>query len=443
MQATILWLLIGVVVGALASALLYQRRVRGVNDARVEDQKRVAELQATLTAERNAATEKVALLEQTREKFAETFAAVSSEALNQNNEAFLRLANENLQKFREQASGDFKLTKSEIDGLVKPVADTLKKLEQQVGDLETKREGAYHALTEQVKELATGQSTLGKETRNLVTALRAPATRGRWGEVQLKRVVELAGMVEYCDFVEQETLSTDEGRLRPDMIVKLPNSRCVVVDAKAPLQAYLEAVECTDEDTRKAKLVQHARQVKDHLVKLSSKSYWKQLGESPEFVVMFLPGESFYSAALEQDPQLIEFGADSRVILATPTTLIALLHAVSYGWRQEKLAEDAQRIAQLGADLYVRLNKVVDHITRVGRGLRTAVDAYNDAVGSIESRLLVQARRFRDLAAPTERELEPLQPVDSQVREVRAIESRSLESAEAREEPGEETRDSA
>jgi DNA recombination protein RmuC len=423
MLTSILALAAGLLIGALVAAFVQQRRVEGSRKARVEDQKEVAKLQATLEAERAAADEKVALLEQTREKLAETFASLSVDALQNNNAAFLQLANENLQKFREQASGDFKLTKSEIDGIVKPVSETLKKLEQQVGALETKREGAYQSLTQQVKQLATGQDVLGKETRNLVTALRAPATRGRWGEVQLRRVAELAGMVEYCDFFEQESMTSDEGRLRPDMIVKLPNSRCVVVDAKTPLEAYLEATECSDEDTRKAKLVQHARQVRDHIGKLSSKAYWKQLGESPEFVVMFLPGENFYSAALEQDPSLIEYGADNRVILATPTTLIALLKAVAYGWRQEKLAEDAQMIATLGAELYVRLVKVVEHVSKVGRGLRVSVDAYNDAVGSMESRLLVQARKFREFAAPAEPELDTLQPIDRQVRSIQAAES--------------------
>ena len=415
MVTTILGLVIGMLVGGLAAALLQQRRLNDVQQARVEDQKQVANLEATLFAERNASAEKVALLEQTREKLAETFASLSVDALHNNNAAFLQLANENLQKFREQASGDFKLTKSEIDGIVKPVSETLKKLEKQVGDLEGKREGAYQALTQQV-------TNLDKETRSLVTALRAPASRGRWGEVQLKRVVELAGMVEYCDFTEQETLTSDDGRLRPDIIVRLPSNRCVVVDAKAPLQAYLDAIDCPDEDARQAKLAQHARQVKDHLVKLASKTYWKQLGESPEFVVMFLPGESFYSAALEQDPSLIEFGADNRVILATPTTLIALLKAVAYGWRQEQLAEDAQRIASLGAELYVRLVKVVEHITRIGKGLGTAVDAYNGAVGSLESRLLVQARKFREFAAPVEREIETLLPIERQVRFMDAVE---------------------
>ena len=281
MQTAIVWVLVGAVLGAGAAALIAAARLRAAQAALHEDQKKVVELQATLQAERAAAGDKVALVEQARERLTESFSSLSADALRRNNDEFLRLANENLQKFREQASGDFKLTKSEIDNLVKPVSETLGKLEKQVGELENKREGAYHALTQQVKELATGQSALGKETRNLVTALRAPATRGRWGEVQLKRVAELAGMVEYCDFVEQETIECEDGRLRPDMIVKLPNDRCVVVDAKAPLLAYLEATECTDEDARQERLAQHARQVKDHMMKLASKAYWKQLGESP------------------------------------------------------------------------------------------------------------------------------------------------------------------
>lgn len=415
-------LVLGIVLGAAVVALLEEWRLGVARRDHAADEKRVAELQARLEEQRTAAEEKLALVDATERKLAEMFAGLSSAALQQNNEAFLQLANENLQKFREQASGDFKLTKNEIDTLVKPVAETLKKLEHQVGELEVKREGAYQSLTEQVRSLSDSQVALGKETRNLVTALRAPHTRGRWGEVQLRRVAEMAGMIEYCDFTQQETLSDEDGRLRPDMIVRLPNDRCVVVDAKAPLQAFLEATECTDESDRQACLARHARQVKDHLTKLGSKAYWSKLDESPEFVIMFLPGESFYSAALEQDPGLIEFGVDNRVVLATPTTLIALLHAVAYGWRQEKLADDAQHIASLGAELYSRLVTMTGHITKVGRGLRTAVDAYNDTVGSIESRVLVQARRFRELAAPTERDIDTLEPVDRQVREAQVAE---------------------
>lgn len=414
--------IVGVVLGALAVAVLEEWRLGVARRAHADDEKRVAELQARLEEQRVAADEKLALVEQTERKLGEMFAGLSASALQQNNEAFLQLANENLQRFREQASGDFKLTKNEIDTLVKPVSETLKKLEQQVGELEVKREGAYQSLTEQVRSLTESQASLGRETRNLVTALRAPHTRGRWGEVQLRRVAEMAGMVEYCDFTQQDTLTDEDGRLRPDMIVRLPNDRCVVVDAKAPLQAFLEATECTDENERQACLARHARQVKDHLSKLGSKGYWSKLDESPEFVVMFLPGESFYSAALEQDPGLIEFGVDNRVVLATPTTLIALLHAVAYGWRQEKLADDAQHIASLGSELYARLVTMTGHITKVGRGLRSAVDAYNDTVGSIESRVLVQARRFRELAAPTEREIDTLEPIDRQVREPQVAE---------------------
>jgi DNA recombination protein RmuC len=418
MQATILWLIVGIVAGAGAASLLAERRVRAEKDARFEDGKRVAELEATLTAERNASSEKVALLEETRERLAETFGALSDNALKQNNAAFLQLANENLQKFREQASGDFKLTRNEIDGLVKPVADTLQKLEQQVHGLEEKREGAYRALTQQVGQLAQAQDLLGKETHKLVTALRAPGTSGRWGEVQLRRVVELAGMVEYCDFEEQQSVSSDDGRLRPDMIVRLPNGRCIIVDAKAPTQAYFDAAQCADERERDLKLEQHAGKVKEHLTRLASKGYQSQFDGSPEFVVMFLPGESFFSAALESDRSLLEYGASKNVILATPTTLIALLKSVAYGWNQERLAENAKHIATLGADLYARLVKAMDYVGRIGKGLRTAVDAYNGAVGSMESRLLVQARRFKDLAAAEKPDIEALVPVDSQVREL-------------------------
>jgi DNA recombination protein RmuC len=282
--------------------------------------------------------------------------------------------------------------------------------------MEQTRAGAYSELREQVRSLGDAQNLLRTEASNLVRALRAPQVRGRWGEVQLKRVVELAGMAEHCDFTEQHSVDSEDGRLRPDLVVRLPGGRTVVVDAKAPLSAYLEAVEATDEVHRSALLVDHARQVREHVMALSRKSYWEQLRPTPEFVVLFLPGESFFSAALEQDRDLIEAGAERRVILATPTTLISLLKAVSYGWKQETVAANAERVAELGRELHKRVSDLAGHVARLGKHLAGSVESYNAFVGSLESRVLPTARRFRELEAAGAEIVPEIGPVDSVTR---------------------------
>jgi DNA recombination protein RmuC len=303
---------------------------------------------------------------------------------------------------------------------VEPVRESLAKVDARIHELEKARIGAYATLTEQVRSLIETQTNLRNETDKLVTALRSPSVRGRWGEIQLKRVVEMTGMLDHCDFTVQTALNGEAGRLRPDLLVRLPGGKTIVVDAKTPLEGYLAAVDAADEATRRARLADHARQVRAHLTSLGRKSYWEQFEHAPEFVVLFLPGESFFSAALESDPSLIEFGAGQNVILATPTTLIALLRAVSYGWRQERIAQNAAEISALGKELYKRLSDMGAHWNRVGQALDRAIDAYNGAVGSLESRVMVSARRFEDLkTAPLGVQIAPLEPVDQTARQMR------------------------
>lgn len=388
---------------------------------------RCATLQTELEKDQALFAERQATLEAARDSFADAFKVISADALAKNNQSFLELARATLeaQQAAALASAKTDLDKRQlaIGELVAPVKTSLEKFEQQIQGIEKSRVDAYATLTEQVRAMAEAQGALRMETGNLVKALRAPQTRGRWGELQLKRVVEMAGMLDHCDFREQESTSTEDGRLRPDMVVKLPGGRNIVVDAKAPLAAYLEALEASDEDEKKRKLLDHARQVRDHLKKLGQKAYWEQLQPSPDFVVLFLPGEMFYSAALEADPSLIEAGVDARVILATPTTLIALLRAVAYGWTQQALTENAERISLLGRELYERIATVTEHWGRVGRNLGEAVGAYNKSVASMETRVLVSARKFRDLkVAGEDKEIADLNPVEALPRDVQAPE---------------------
>ena len=350
------------------------------------------------------------------------FKALSADALARNNQAFLELARATLGQTQEAARGDLEMRQQAIVELVAPVRNSLDKVDSQIQELEKARAGAYAALREQVSDLGETQSQLRAETGKLVTALRTPGVRGRWGEIQLRRVVEMAGMLDHCDFVTQAAVTSEEGRLRPDLLVRLPAGKIIVVDAKTPLDGYLQAIEAGDEQTRKARLADHARQVRAHLTALGRKSYWEQFDRAPEFAVLFLPGECFFSAALESDPSLIEFGVGQNIILATPTTLIALLRAVYYGFRQEDLAKNAAEISALGKELFKRLSDMGDHLNKVGKGLERAVEAYNGAVGSFEARVMVSARKFADLkTAPLGVEIAELEPVEKSVRAVQGL----------------------
>jgi DNA recombination protein RmuC len=428
---------IGLLFGSVIAALLLRSRSAGISarlslrekeleaekaslarlqQAYIDVVEGKARVESTLDSERKTSNEKIELVTRASEELRNAFKAMASDALRSNNSSFLVIAEETLKRFQSQAKGDLDARQKAVSDMVAPVRDSLNKVDAQIQQMEVARGDAYGELRSQVQSLITTQKELQSQTGNLVRALRTPNVRGRWGEIQLRRVVEIAGMLPYCDFTEQESVTTETGRLRPDLIVKLPGGKHVVVDAKTPLQAFLEAFETTDEDARRICLANHARQVRDHMNTLSGKKYWEQFDATPEFVVMFLPGETFFSAALEQDSSLIEHGVLNRVIPASPTTLIALLKAVNYGWNQEKLARNAQQISALGKELHDRLRLLAGHITSVGTGLDRAVESYNKAVGSLESRVLVSARKFAELGASVADDIPELEPIETTAR---------------------------
>lgn len=367
--------------------------------------------------------EQKTLLGQARLELAETFQALSGEALKQNNEAFLNLARSSFETLQAEAKGDLAQRQQAIDSLVKPLQDSLHRYDDQLRQLEQSRQAAYGGLDQHLKLLAESQQKLQSETGNLVKALRAPAVRGQWGEITLKRVAELSGMVAHCDFFEQESVTVDGSRLRPDMVVQLPGGRQIIVDAKTVLAGYLDAHEASNEELRLEGMRRHAAQVRSRMDELSLKAYWNQFAQAPEFVVLFLPGEQFLGAALEHDPRLIEDGFLRSVVLATPTTLMALLRAVAYGWRQEKMTEHAEEAGRLGKDLYERMAVLTEHLNDVGQALGKSVLSYNKAVGSLETRILPAARRFKELGVSSEKEIPRLDPVEFVSRKALPFES--------------------
>jgi DNA recombination protein RmuC len=381
-----------------------------------------ARLEAELAAERRASADKLTLLKDAEEKLRDAFSALSSDALRQNNQSFLDLAKASLTEFQKTARMDLDGRQKAIEDLVQPLKDSLTKVDGKLQEVEQNRVGTASALTEQLRSLHQAQHSLQVETGRLVQALRSPNVRGQWGEMQLRRVVEAAGMLEYCDFDLKESVDADGLRLTPDMIVRLPGGRNVVVDAKVPSSAYLDAMEADDETVRSGKLRDHARQVRDHIVRLGNKTYWQHFQPAPDLVIMFVPGETLLSVALQRDPSLLEFSLGRGVMLASPLTLMALLRAVAFGWQQEKIARNAHEISDLGRQLYDRIRVMAEHFEEVARGLTRSVEAYNRAVGSLESRVLVTARRLKEKGISAPEDLPELEVIDHTARSLGAPE---------------------
>lgn len=411
---------VALLIGVLLAHLRAQRHIATL-------QRENASLLTTLELERKAAADRIAQAEQERDKLDEkmgeklgvTFSDLSSKLLKNNSEQFLKLAQEKLTQFSIEAQNDLGKKEQAIEHLLKPMRETLEKTEKQLHALERDRKEAYGSISKHLESMNEAQRLLQDETRNLSQALRRPEVRGQWGELTLKRLVELAGMVQHCDFFEQQHTTTDSGAIRPDMIVRMPGNREIVVDVKTPLDAYLSAVEARNDREREQFLEHHARKVRERVRELSSKAYWSQFASSPDFVVLFIPGDQFLSAALDKSPDLLEYALQQKVILATPSSLIALLRAVAYGWNQQSVAENAEQIRALGVDLLKRLNTFTSHLARVGKHLNSSVNNYNSAVGSFERQVLSGARKFTEMgiSAPS-KTTETLEPIEKTVRSV-------------------------
>jgi DNA recombination protein RmuC len=411
----------GCLLGILAALLWRARREQAL---RVE----LEVLRARIRSDESAAAERDLALARMREQLQGVFGDLARDSLRSNSELFLQLARERLGHQASDAAAALKERETAIESLVQPIRETLARTEAQILSIERARIDSFATIKAQMESLASGQSTLSRETRNLVTALRRPDVRGRWGEITLRRLVELAGMSAHVDFTEQHRLLTDEGAIRPDMIVHMPERRDIVVDVKTPLDAYLAAVEAQSDEERARELKRHAQLVAARVRELASKSYWAQFEHSPDFVVLFLPGDQFLSAALQENPELIDESLRQNVMLATPTSLVALLKAVAYGWKQTALAENAEEVRRLGEDMYKRLAVFGEHLARLGKALGGGVDAFNKAVGSLEQQVLPAARRFPELGLRVNRVLEPLDPIEALTRTPRVTGTASSES---------------
>lgn len=376
-----------------------------------------AELRTSLDHLRQSAEENMENAEKVREQISETFASLSGQALKHNSDEFLKLAQENLKQFQLSAQHDLEKKEKNFESLVQPIRDTLDKTEKQMREIEAERKLTYGSLSKHLENMAASQAQLQNETRNLSQALRRPEIRGQWGEMTLKRLAELAGMIQHCDFYEQEQIDTEEGRMRPDMVVRLPDKRDIIVDVKTPLDAYLSAVESDNDASREQFMVQHTRNVRERVRELSSKAYWNHFSNSPDFVVLFIPGDQFLSSALERDRTLLEDALRQKVMLATPTSFVALLRAVAFGWRQESLAENADNIRKLGEELYERLSTFGKHLSNVGSSLNKSVSHFNSAVGSFDSRILPGARKFAEMGVSGKKEVEQIEQIESIAKE--------------------------
>ena len=399
------------VTGAIITYLILHHKISQLREKNIS-------LTTQLDYEQKTNQEKLSNLEKARDQLTETFTALSSQALKQNSEEFLKLAQENLKRYQSQASNEFEKKEKAIEHLLNPIKEALNKTEQQVRDIEKERKESYGALSKHLENMAQSQNVLQDETRKLVNALRRPEVRGQWGEMTLKRLAELAGMVEYCDFYEQEQVKTEEGSLRPDMIVRMPDGREIVVDVKTPLDAYIKAIEAIDDTQRQSELLRHTRNVKQRINELADKAYWNQFKNTPDFVVLFIPGDQFLTAALDQEPAILENALSRQVILATPTSLVALLRAIGYGWRQEQLAENAEHIKTVGEELYSRLLTFSEHLQKLGRSLDSGLKHYNSAVGSFDSRVLPSARKFNEMGISTDKSIDKQKQLETAVRQI-------------------------